>query len=142
MATAERLTGPRYSALIKWVAFSLIFIVTATAATLIPLFATGTITLGKPKTVSSQVRLTYDPVYYGNLHPYLYPNEREKYHVTTDYDVIIVGAGIAGLSAAWVLRQQSNLTVLVLEARVSTPSVVWCLLLCNVVFKLTQFIMN
>lgn len=121
MATDDGVNVQKYSLLIRCCTFGVIFLIIATAATLIPLFATGTIALGSPA-ASSQLRLTYDPVYYGNLHPYLYPSEREKYQVTTDYDVIIVGAGIAGLSAAWVLRQQSNLSVLVLEARVGTAT--------------------
>lgn len=68
---------------------------------------------------SKQTRISYDPIFYGNLHPYLYPEELELFDIQTDTDVIIIGAGIAGLAAAISLKEIGGLDVLVLEARVS-----------------------
>lgn len=84
---------------------------------LIPLFMTGVLSINNKSDVVKK-RSTYDPSYYGNLHPFLYPGEREDMGIETDYDVIVVGAGIAGLTAASAL-QQEGLNVLVLEARAS-----------------------
>ena len=101
---------------ISTIILSLIFIV---VIVLIPLFLTGVISFKKPEVVTR--RSTYDPFYYGNLHPYLYPGEKESMGIKTDYDVIVVGAGIAGLAAANALMQE-GLNVVVLEARVSLTS--------------------
>jgi hypothetical protein len=84
---------------------------------LVPLFMTGTLSFHKKPSKTVAKRSTYDPFYYGNLHPYLYPGERQDMGIETDYDVIVVGAGIAGLTAASAL-QQEGLNVLILEARV------------------------
>lgn len=75
------------------------------------------IPVGKKKELVVK-RISYDPLYYGNLHPYLYPKEKQQFGVVTDYDVIVVGAGISGLAAAATLQQDAGLQVLVLEARV------------------------
>jgi hypothetical protein len=90
---------------------------------LVPLIMTGVLSIHK-KSDAVKKRSTYDPFYYGNLHPYLYPGEKEDMGIETDYDVIVVGAGIAGLTAANAL-QQEGLNVLVLEARVSEVNYFW-----------------
>lgn len=115
----EKVPGkPRNCFKLKITLIVVVILATVIAATLIPLFATGVIKLSSHATTPSALRLTYDPLYYGNLHPYLYPSEQQTLNIRTDYDVVIVGAGIAGLAAAWVLQEQGNLNVLVLEARV------------------------
>jgi len=92
---------------------------------LVPLFLTGVLSINK-KADAVKKRSTYDPFYYGNLHPYLYPGEREDMGIMADYDVIVVGAGIAGLTAASAL-QQEGLNVLVLEARASGTVIIYYL---------------
>jgi monoamine oxidase len=62
-------------------------------------------------------RVSYDPRYYGDLHPYLYPSERAEYGVTAEWDAVVVGAGLAGLAAARDLLAGGLRKVLVLEAR-------------------------
>ena len=95
-----------------------------TAGVLVPLYITGVLSIGSKhknndKNGSNTYRRsTYDPFYYGNLHPYLYPKERAEMGIAADYDVIVIGAGMAGLAAATSM-QKEGLTVLVLEARVS-----------------------
>ena len=91
-----------------------VLILFTTAAVLIPLFIAGVIPISKKQ---GDKRLTYDPYYYGNLHPYLYPTERSSLGINTDYDVIVVGAGISGLATAQAVRRL-GLSVVVLEARV------------------------
>jgi len=97
---------------------TLILIVIALAV-FIPLIATGVLKVGKQ--TASVKRISYDPMYYGNLHPYLYPWELDQFGLVAEYDVIVIGAGIAGLTAASTLQDQAGLRVLVLEARVSAP---------------------
>ena len=62
-------------------------------------------------------QVSYDPLYYGNLHPYLPANDLDALNIDVDWDVVIIGAGVAGLAAAETL-QKSGLSVLVLEAQV------------------------
>lgn len=111
------LPGPhRRCSYAGWKCAFTIFVLLAiiAVAVVVPLYVTGVIGGRRRPTVR---RTTYDPYYYGNLHPYLYPGEREELGIVTDYDVVVVGAGLAGLGAAAAL-QQEGLTVLVLEARV------------------------
>lgn len=58
------------------------------------------------------------PAFAAELHPWLLPAEQAALGQQLDADVIIVGAGVAGLKAAEVLA--TRMRVLVLEARVST----------------------
>lgn len=102
---------------LKCILIIVITLLIAAAGVLVPLYLTGVLKFGKsdPPTIR---RATYDPFYYGNIHPYLYPGERSGLGIVTDYDVIVVGAGIAGLATANALMQGGR-TVLVIEARVS-----------------------
>jgi hypothetical protein len=99
------------------VSLILVTVVLVAAAVLVPLFVTGVIKVGKPRGNTVR-RVSYDPLFYGNLHPYLYPNERAQFGVNTQWDVIVIGAGVAGLAAATALHEEGGLNVLVLEARV------------------------
>lgn len=60
---------------------------------------------------------TAQPAFQSELHPWLLPAEQLALGLRPTVDVIIIGAGMAGLRAAQVLER--NMTVLVLEARVS-----------------------
>lgn len=97
-----------------------------TTAVLVPLFVTGVIPVRRKD--STVRRISYDPLYYGNLHPYLFPSERIELGLETDADVIVIGAGIAGLAAAKTLQDEGDLKVLVLEARVRID-IYWSILL-------------
>ena len=101
---------------IKCIIIIIFAVIVVAAGVLVPLYLTGVLKFGKsdPPTIR---RATYDPFYYGNIHPYLYPGEKSELGIVTDYDVIVVGAGISGLATATAL-QDGGLTVLVLEARV------------------------
>ena len=99
----------------KSIFITVFIVILLAAAVLVPLFLTGVFKQKKETTTIR--RSTYDPVYYGNLHPYLYPGEKDDLGIVTDYDVIVVGAGLSGLATATELLKE-GLTVLVLEARV------------------------
>lgn len=103
----------------KWarIVIALAAVVLVAGGVVIALLATGVIQVRGAHTTRVR-RISYDPLYYGNLHPYLYPAERAQFGVHTDWDVIVIGAGVAGLAAAQVLSAEAGLEVLVLEARV------------------------
>lgn len=68
---------------------------------------------------------TVQPAFQAELHPYMLPAEVSASGMPPlAADVIVVGAGVAGLAAASVLSR--NLSVLVLEARVSCSGSVLC----------------
>lgn len=59
---------------------------------------------------------TAEPAFAAELHPWLLPKELAALEMSPSADVIVVGAGVAGLRAAQVLA--ANMSVLVVEARV------------------------
>lgn len=59
----------------------------------------------------------YPPAYYGSLHTYLDITQLASQGMRVDHDVIVIGAGMAGIAAATKL-QAAGLSVVVLEARV------------------------
>lgn len=70
------------------------------------------------------------PAFSAELHPWLLPSEQAAIEEQLDTDVIIVGAGVAGLKAAQTLAGRMRVTVL--EARVSGHGALRaCLLLCG-----------
>lgn len=56
------------------------------------------------------------PAFRATLHPRMLPAEQEALGLSLDADVIVIGAGVAGLQAAVTLS--SRMRVLLLEARV------------------------
>jgi NADPH-dependent 2,4-dienoyl-CoA reductase/sulfur reductase-like enzyme len=67
-----------------------------------------------------------------DLHPWLLPKELTALGTSPSADVIVVGAGVAGLRAAQVLAV--NMSVLILEARVR----LYCYLLQRVVVSYVE----
>lgn len=68
--------------------------------------------------VNDRKRVSYNPQFYGDLHPFLNSDERQALGIKTDADVIVIGAGLAGVAAALTLQEFGDLEVIVMEARV------------------------
>ncbi|KAI7844728.1 hypothetical protein COHA_001815 [Chlorella ohadii] len=112
---------PRTSRLLRWSVAGAGIAAVAAGVTLIVLWKVGVLSGGsgddwQPLAYAQRQRTaTALPAFSADLHPWLLPSEQAALGLQLDADVIIVGAGVAGLQAALTLPR--SMRVLVLEAR-------------------------